>query len=203
MKKRFLFLAGFIFISAFSASAQNRTVTNADLEKFRQKRVQAEQDYRENYQKLGLPSPEELDRRREQNRKELAALSARLQIENAEREQRQREDEYRRAQILFLRGNYGQSNQGVYGGNGYYSSGYSGAYPYYGYSGGYYGNFYYNNNYKNNRFPNNRGYGRGGSFYNSIIPGTVFPSQGVRINNGGVRISVTSGGSGSSIISPR
>jgi hypothetical protein len=182
MKRQILLFLGFIFISAIVASAQTKTVTNADLEKFRQKRVQSEQDYRDNYQKLGLPSPEELEKQREQNRKELSELSGRLQKENLEREQRQREDEYEQAQFEYLRRSANQYNQGAYNGNGYL-----GSYPYYGYSGGYY-NYSYNN-----RFRRNRGFGRGGSFYNSIIPGTVFPQQGVRINNGGVRISVTGG----------
>ncbi len=77
MKRQILLFLGFIFISAIVGSAQTKTVTNADLEKFRQKRVQSEQDYRDNYQKLGLPSPEELEKQREQNRKELSELSGR------------------------------------------------------------------------------------------------------------------------------
>lgn len=194
MKKQILLFLGFIFISANFASAQNRTVTNGDLEKFRQKRVQAENDYRENYQKLGLPSPEELDKRREQNQQELSELAGRLQNENIEREQRRREDELRQAQIVFFRSGGNQSNQGAYYGNGYSSFGYTGAFPFYGYSSGY----------SNNRFRRNRGFGRGGSFYDSITPGTVFPPQGVRINNSGVRISVTGGNpSPVRVISPR
>ncbi len=187
MKKRILLFLGFIFIVVNGGSAQNRSVTNTDLEKFRQKRLQAEREYRENYEKLGLPSPEELDKRRVQNGKELAALSARLQNENSERQRREREDAYREAQILVLRGNANQYNQGSYYGNGYYSSGFFG-YPYYGYSNGYYGNRYYNN-----RFRNGDGFGRGRNFYDSIAPGTPFSSQGVRINTGGVRINVTGG----------
>jgi len=197
MKRQILLFLGFIFIFANVAAAQTKTVTNADLEKFRQKRVQAEKDYRENYQKLGLPSPEELEKQREQNRKELSELSGRLQIENLEREQRQREDDYEQAQIEYLRRSANQYNQGAYNGNGYYSSGYFGAYPFYGFSGGFYN---YSNN---NRFRRNRGFGRGGSFYNSITPGTVFPPQGVRINNSGVRISVTGGGRRSPTRNPR
>ncbi len=183
MKKQILLFVCFIFILASVASAQTRrTVTNADLEKFRQKRVQAEQDYRENYRKLGLPSPEELEKRREQNGKDLAELSGRLQKERMEREEKEQEEAYRQAQYqLYLRGYASQYNQGAYNENGYYPLGYFGSY--YGYS----------NNSFNNRYRNKRGFGRGGSFYNSITPGTVFPSQGVRINTGGVRISVTGG----------
>ena len=188
MKKQFLLLAGFVFIFANGASAQTKTVTNADLEKFRQKRVQAEADYRENYQKLGLPSPEELDKQREQNRRELAELSARLQRENFERAQMQREEEYRQAQMNYFRAGANQYNQGAFNDGGYYSSGYGGGYLGYGYSG--YG---YSNGYYNNRFGYNRGFGRGGFSYNSIAPGTPFYPRGVRINTGGLRINVIGG----------
>lgn len=192
MKKQILLLLGLIFISANFASAQKRTVTNADLEKFRQRRVQSETEYRENYQKLNLPSPEELEKRREQNGKELAQLSARLGKERLEREEKQRDEEYRQAQYeLYLRGYATQYNQSAFGGNGYYPFGYYAAYPYYGYSN------VYSNGY-NNRFGNKRGFGRGGSFYNSITPGTVFPPQGIRINTGGVRIGITGGAGRSS-----
>lgn len=197
MKKQILLFLGFIFISAYVAPAQKRIVTNADLEKFRQTRVRAEQDYRENYQKLGLPSPEELEKRREQNRRELSELSERLQIESAEREQRQREDEYRQAQARFLLVNSNQYNQAGYGGSGYYPFGFSGAYSFYGYSGGFYGGYH-----NNNRFGRRRNFG-GGNFYNSVFPEVGFPSQGVRINTNGVRINVTGGGSRSPIRNPR
>ena len=197
MKKQILLFLGFIFISANVVSAQSkRTVTNADLEKFRQTRLQAEREYRQSYQRLGLPSPEELEKRREQNRKELSELSERLREENLEREQRQREEEFRQAQISYFRSS-SQLNQSAYNGSGYYSSGYVGGYPFFGYSSGYYGNYY------NNRFGKYRGFGRGGNFYNSITPGTVFPPQGVRINTNGVRINVTGGGSRSPTRNPR
>jgi hypothetical protein len=187
MKKQILLFFGFIFICANVSSAQSkRTVTNADLERFRQTRLQAERDYRENYQRLGLPSPEELEKQREKNRNELSELSERLREENLEREQRQREEEFRQAQILYFRSG-SQFNQGAYNGNGYYSSGFVGGYPYFGYSSGYNGNYY------NNRFGKKRGFGRGGNFYNPIFPGVGFPSQGVRINTNGVRINTTRG----------
>jgi hypothetical protein len=76
-----------------------------------------------------LPSPEELEKQREKNRKELSDLSERLREENLEREQRQREEEFRQAQILYFRSG-SQVNQGAYNGNGYYSNGFIGGYPY-------------------------------------------------------------------------
>jgi hypothetical protein len=68
MKTCLLFILCLSLVAAASTFAQNRTITNQDLEKFRQKRLQAEREYKENYEKLGFPSPEELEQRREESR---------------------------------------------------------------------------------------------------------------------------------------
>ena len=87
MKIRLLFILTLISITAFSAAAQQRrTVTNDNLEKYRQKRVAAERDLRENYERLGFPSPEELERQNEESRQARAELADRLRMENLERE---------------------------------------------------------------------------------------------------------------------
>lgn len=205
MKKQILLFVGFIFISANFTAAQTRTVTNADLEKFRQKRVQAERDYRDSYERLGLPSPEELDKRREQNRKELTELSARLQSENLEREQRRREDDYRQMQNQYLRG-VNQYNQGANYGNGY-SSGYYGSFPYYGFGlsfyspSPYYGYTNGYNNLYNNRFGSRRNFKGGRVYYNPL---SIFQAQGFGAGRSGIRIGVGSGSRSSvSIRSPR
>jgi hypothetical protein len=78
-----------IFISAVCASAQNgpaRTITNVDLEKYREKRVKADEDYRQTYAQKGLPSPEELERREEEKQKRLFTLSDQLASERRIRE---------------------------------------------------------------------------------------------------------------------
>lgn len=88
MKIRLLFILTLISVTAFSAAAQQRrTVTNDNLEKYRQKRVAAERDLRENYERLGFPSPEEMDRQIEESRQARAELAERLRTENLEREQ--------------------------------------------------------------------------------------------------------------------
>ncbi len=86
MKKRLLFILCLCFISANSALAQTKSVTNADLEKFRQKRLQTEREYRENYEKQNFPSPEELERRREQSRLENEETIIRLKEQRLENE---------------------------------------------------------------------------------------------------------------------
>lgn len=79
---------------------QTKSVTNAQLEKFRQERLKAEKEYRENYERLGMPSPEELERRREQSQKEMEELSAKLRAERLERERIEAEQEAARINYL-------------------------------------------------------------------------------------------------------
>ncbi len=87
MKMRWLLILIFSFIAIASVSAQTRTVTNDDLEKYRQKRIAAQRDLRENYERLGFPSPAELERQNAESRAERSVLSQRLEAENLEREQ--------------------------------------------------------------------------------------------------------------------
>lgn len=86
MKYSTAILVLLIFAAAGSAIAQRKTVTNADLEKYRQARLDAEREYRENHARLGLPSPEELAKRNEASTKESMELSAKLREQEIERE---------------------------------------------------------------------------------------------------------------------
>lgn len=81
-----LFLLGFILVTSLSVFGQSKTVSNTDLERFKQKRLAAEREYRENYEKLGFPSPEELKRRNEQSFQEMEKLSDKLRVERLARE---------------------------------------------------------------------------------------------------------------------
>lgn len=76
----------FVLTTVISVTAQKKTITNADLEKYRQERLRAEKDYRENYEKLGFPSPEELAMRNEQSRIEALELADKLREEQLQRE---------------------------------------------------------------------------------------------------------------------
>jgi hypothetical protein len=87
MWQKLIFVFCLIVLSCTFTFSQKRSVTNADLETYKQKRLQDERYYRENYQRLGMPSPEELDRRREQSMKETQELSNRLRAERLQREQ--------------------------------------------------------------------------------------------------------------------
>ena len=84
MKKSFIPVL--IFAAVGLAVSQTKTVTNSDLEQFRQKRLEAERDYRENYEKLGFPSPEELERQNAESRRRLSELARRIEAENARNE---------------------------------------------------------------------------------------------------------------------
>lgn len=186
MKKRLLFILCSIFVAANFAAAQNKTVTNSDLEKFRQKRLEAARDYRENYEKLGFPSPEELERQIEQDKKERSELAGQLRRESIERAKTAKEEAFLQAQIEILRSQSAVQNYpNGQNGNGFYSTGYLGSQPFYGYQNYNYSSGYY----YNNRFRRHRGFGYGGSFYGAAGPGAT----GAQFNNGGVRINVTPG----------
>ncbi len=94
MKRQALIVLGLVFAFSTIVFAQTKTITNADLDKFKQKRLQAEKELRENYRELGFPSPEELEKQNERSTKELFALSKELRAERLEREAARRESLY-------------------------------------------------------------------------------------------------------------
>lgn len=94
MKQRVLFFLCILLTLAGLASAQGKTVTNADLERFKQKRLQAEQNLKEYYAKIGL-TQEEVEKREADEEKARAELSSRLRAERLERERLAAEAEAR------------------------------------------------------------------------------------------------------------
>jgi hypothetical protein len=88
-----LLVLGFfgILVGSISLSAQTNTVTNSDLERFRESRLQAEREYRENYARLGMPSPEELAKKRDEDISRIVEMGERLRRERLDREMRQAE----------------------------------------------------------------------------------------------------------------
>lgn len=134
MNGKSLLLLSFILALSAGALAQTRTITNEDLEKYRQRRLEAERQYRENYERLGFPSPEELERRRIEDEKALIEYSQQLQYERLEREAIEAE---REAELLRLQNFYPQTQNGNGASSGVYLPGYYGPYFY----GGYYRNF--------------------------------------------------------------
>lgn len=86
MRNRLLFCFCISLLAATAAWSQGRQITNQDLEKYREARLAAERDLRENYEKLGFPSPAELERRREKSRVENDELAAKLRADRLEQE---------------------------------------------------------------------------------------------------------------------
>lgn len=147
---------GLVISLAAVSFAQVRTVTNSSLQKFQEKRLAAERDYRENYARMGFPSPEELDRQREADMAARIQLSEKLRQVRLENERLELERQNLELQSLRL-------NQEM---NAYANSGNDGGYYDNGYYGGYYG-----------------GYGYGGYGFNY---GRGFRGQGPRPPLGGI-----------------
>jgi hypothetical protein len=67
-------------------NAQTPTVTNAELEKYRAKRVAAEEELRQKYAEMGFPGPTELERQRNRDYWDKIELGEKLQAQRHERE---------------------------------------------------------------------------------------------------------------------
>jgi hypothetical protein len=86
IRRAFFVLCG-IGIAVVGGYAQARhSVTNMDLERYRQQRVSAERELREDYTKLGFASPEEMARRNAESQQQMIDLSQRLKADRLERE---------------------------------------------------------------------------------------------------------------------
>ncbi len=97
--KTALFVMAVTVAAAAAGSAQTRTVTNADLAKYREARIAAERELRENYRELGFPSPEELERRSVESARQLSDLAAKLRTERLAEESAAVERERIRASV--------------------------------------------------------------------------------------------------------
>jgi len=121
MKEKILLLMCLVLFTGSSVFAQKKTVTNSDLEKFRSKRLSAEKDLRENYAKLGFPSPEELQKQIEKDGAEIEELAAKLRAERLEREKTEAENKRREVAVMYVPLSVGFDNYlprpaGFYGG---------------------------------------------------------------------------------------
>ena len=131
MRMKTIVAATILAVMSVAVSAQTKTITNADLEKYKQKRLAAEKELRENYRELGFPSPEERAAAEEKNRRELAEQAERLRAYRVATQQPQVRNVYRSLPVVETN-NY----RGYYAGPRYgnFSRGY--AYGGYFYSGG-------------------------------------------------------------------
>jgi hypothetical protein len=121
-----VFILGFVLSLVMVGAAQTRTVTNSTLQKFQEKRLAAERDYRENYARLGLPSPEELDRQRDLDMAARLQLAEQLRQARLEKERLELERRNLELEAAALNNGPDDVDQGVYYGG--YLGGYGGFY---------------------------------------------------------------------------
>lgn len=147
-----IFVGLIVAISSVSISAQTRhTITNLDLEKYKDSRVAAEKELRENYASLGFRSPEERAKSEAADAVALTALSEKLRAERVSQEQASAASE---AWAAYYRGRAAIQNGSVV-----YVPQQTGLY--YGYV--YYGNRWHFNNIRNKY--QQPGYFAGGNFW--------------------------------------
>lgn len=75
-----------LFLGVVVFSNAQAPVTNADLEKFRAKRVAAEEELKQKYAELGFPGPAELERQRNRDYWDKIEFGEKLQAQRADRE---------------------------------------------------------------------------------------------------------------------
>lgn len=124
MKQRLLFVLCVVWGLAGVSAAQTRTVTNFDLEKYRQKRIQAERELDEYYARRGI-TKEDLQRQEEEDKRAREELSARLTAERLEREKLELERrilelESRPPDVVYVE----EQPRYFYGGGNFYGGGY-------------------------------------------------------------------------------
>src|ERR1043165_425010 len=88
---------------AVSAQTTRRTVTNFDLEKYRDQRVAAEREYRETYAQRGMLSPEELRAASDLRMRQTLDLAEQMRKEQLEEQRIALEAQAQQIQIEELR----------------------------------------------------------------------------------------------------
>ena len=84
--KRIAAVCALIFGAVVYSSSQTPTVTNADLEKYRAKRVAADEALQQKYSEMGFPSPAEIERQRNRDYWDKVEFGEKLLQQRAERE---------------------------------------------------------------------------------------------------------------------
>lgn len=165
MKQRLIFIfCSFLVLS--TTSIAQRTITNASLERYRAERLSAEREYRQNYERLGLPSPEEIERRNEQSRIETLELADKLRDNRLERDRLSVERERIAADLESARLQAAAAYYQSLGTDGFYGGGFESGF-YGGFGGGFGIGHGFDNRNQNRRrgFRQRSGYYAGGQFW--------------------------------------
>ena len=149
MLRRSIFVLCFVMLLSGLAAAQSRTVTNADLQKFKEQRLKAERGLKVYYAEYGMTEAE-VAKREAADAKAREELSARLRSERLDREwleheRMEREQTPPQVNVVLPQQEHNDTQLFNYG-SPYFN-------PYY--------NPYYNYPYYQNRFPRNRRYNNG------------------------------------------
>ena len=92
MRSRSFFVLVSILAFAGIGAAQ-RQVTNADLETYRDQRIRAQAELRQDYARLGFPSPAELERREKERNRHIDQLANTLRQQSLDENKSYREYE--------------------------------------------------------------------------------------------------------------
>jgi hypothetical protein len=92
MRSRSFFVLASILAFAGIGAAQ-RQVTNADLETYRDQRIRAQAELRQDYARLGFPSPAELERREQERNRHIDQLANTLRQQSLDENKSYREYE--------------------------------------------------------------------------------------------------------------
>ena len=174
MTRKLLFIFCLI-IGVSSIAFGQRSVTNSNLEHYRQDRMRAMREDRANRARLGLPSPEEIAVRDEQSRMESLELADKLRAQRLERERMSVElqrvaADIERARLEAAAAYYHSTGSGAaYDGGGFYG----------GFGGGFIGSGYYPG--LGDQFDRRRRFGRRGfAGQTGYFAGGQFWPQGPR-----------------------
>jgi hypothetical protein len=98
-----VFCVLFSFSAVASAQTTRRTVTNFDLEKYRDQRLAAEREYRETYAQRGMLSPDEIKAASNARIQQTLDLAARMSAEELEQQRIALEAQAQQIQIEEMR----------------------------------------------------------------------------------------------------
>ena len=109
-----VFCVLFSLAMAVSAQTSRRTVTNFDLEKYRDQRIAAEREYRDTYAQRGMLSPDEIKAASDARIQQTLDLAERMRADQLEQQRIALEAQAQQIQIEELRAQQAAPQSGYY-----------------------------------------------------------------------------------------